>query len=613
MKCTKIMLGGLVALTATALAMPTPEQTKKAEPLVMDLLRDNQAALKSGKKTQVEVAESVMKHAQKADSEATKLLLMKGAFNLYVRAGEYDKAIETLTSLQAAIPDIPFDNMVNIIDTALPGASKRGERARLYMRLGEAKVDSASKEEDITSKGPVSKLFPGWSLLDSGIKPEFVSHRGQDRVLRMHPRDKETPVILSRTVKLSDKNPCLFLKVASFDGGSDFVLSVRVNGKDAMSDRIVCTSDLEPWEDLVVPLFDWRGDSVEIEIVTRANNWWCEWSHFARIEIAEGNGQETSGRAGVKYGTETVNGYTWSYFVKNGEATVAAEKNGNYSCAVSPSPKGAITIPEKLGGVKVTGIGRKFFYHCKEVTSVTIPKGVTSIGPSAFDLCFGLKSVTIPSSVKTIGAWAFSACFQLQPVTMPKSLEYIGNGAFINCRSLKMVNIPAKLAVIGDAAFAYCTGLKQFNVDAKNETFTAKDGALYSKDLSTLVSGPNVSAITRIPSSVTKIGVSAFQGHDRLETLTLPAGVTIIDVGAFKECSRLGSMTVPASIAKIGGEAFYNCGELTEVTMRGERPEAPNGIFNKCGKLKAIHVPANAKSWAGMKTWQGIPLVFDAK
>ena len=73
-------------------------------------------------------------------------------------------------------------------------------------------------------------------------------------------------------------------------------------------------------------------------------------------------------------------------------------------------------------------------------------------------------------------------------------------------------------------------------------------------------------------------------------------------------------MTIPAGVAKIEGGAFYNCGELTEVTMLGERPEAPNAIFNKnCGKLKSIHVPANAKSWAGMKDWFGIPLVFDAK
>ena len=54
MKCTKIMLSGLVAFAATANAMPTLEETKKVEPLVADLMRDDQAALKSGKKTRVE-------------------------------------------------------------------------------------------------------------------------------------------------------------------------------------------------------------------------------------------------------------------------------------------------------------------------------------------------------------------------------------------------------------------------------------------------------------------------------------------------------------------------------------------------------------------------------
>ena len=580
-------------------AMPTEKETRRAEPVVRKLLEPERKALRSGKKTRSEVANAAMKLAAEADTEAAKLLLMKGAFVLYVQDGNLAKAAEAMNAIKAAIPDMPPKSVTNMIEAALLGASKKGERAQLYKLLDEAKVD-------IASKGPVSHLFPGWSLLNSEVKPELVSHRGQDLVLRMHPKDQKTPVVLKRTVKLSNKNPCLFLKVSSFDGKSDFVLSVRVNGKDVMPDKIVCTSDLEPWEDLVVPLFDWRGDSVEIEIVTRANGWWCEWSHFVRIEIAEGSGQETCGLAGVKNGTETVNGYTWSYFVKNGEATVTA--------AVSPSPKGDITIPATLGGVKVTGLGKNLFDHCKEVTSVTIPEGVTSIGQGAFNFCYGLKSVTIPSSVKTIGDWAFSACFRLQTVTMPESLEYIGTGGFINCRSFKMVKIPAKLAVIGGAAFAYCTGLKEFDVDAENETFTARDGILYSKDMSTLVSVPNVSTIARIPSSVTKIGASAFQGRDRLETLTIPEGVTIIDRGAFHDCGRLGSMAVPAGVAKIEGGAFYNCGALTEVTMLGERPETPKDIFNKnCGKLKAIHVPANAKSWAGMKEWQGIPLVFDGE
>ena len=82
MKYAKIMLGGLVAFATTANAMPTQEQTKKVEPLVQDLMKDDQVALKSGKKTRVEVAQSAMELADKADSEAAKLLLMKGAFNL---------------------------------------------------------------------------------------------------------------------------------------------------------------------------------------------------------------------------------------------------------------------------------------------------------------------------------------------------------------------------------------------------------------------------------------------------------------------------------------------------------------------------------------------------
>ena len=45
--------------------------------------------------------------------------------------------------------------------------------------------------------------------------------------------------------------------------------------------------------------------------------------------------------------------------------------------------------------------------------------------------------------------------------------------------------------------------------------------------------------------------------------------------------------------------------------LLGERPETGNDIFAWCGKLKAIHVPAKAKSWAGMKDWLGIPFVFD--
>ena len=156
MKCTKIILSGLMALAATANAMPTPEETKKVEPLVADLLRNDQAALKSGKKTRVEVAESAMALAEQADSEAAKMLLTKGAFNLYVRAGEFDKAIETLQSLQEAIPDIPPTNMVKIIESSLR-AVPRKNGGQLYRLLGEIKTRIRYTDEVKTLEKSIKK------------------------------------------------------------------------------------------------------------------------------------------------------------------------------------------------------------------------------------------------------------------------------------------------------------------------------------------------------------------------------------------------------------------------------------------------------------------------
>ena len=190
---------------------------------------------------------------------------MKGAFVLYVRDGNLEKAVETMKALEAAISDMPPQNVTNMIETALLGVSKKVDGAQLYKLLDEAKPD-------IPSKQAVSKSSPG-----------------------------------------------------------------------------------------------------------------------------------------VKCSTETVDGYTWSYFVKNGEATVAAEKDGKKSCAVSPTPTGDVSIPATLGGVKVTRIGWEAFRNCKGLTSVTIPEGVTYIDFNAFSHC-GLKSVTLPSSLKVIGWAAFGKC-----------------------------------------------------------------------------------------------------------------------------------------------------------------------------------------------------------
>lgn len=117
----------------------------------------------------------------------------------------------------------------------------------------------------------------------------------------------------------------------------------------------------------------------------------------------------------VYYGSETTGGYTWGYqLYDDGDQVVAS---------VSPAPTGAVTIPAKLGGYDVTGVGAFLFQDDDGITSVTIPGTVTSIGESAFEGCAGLTTVTLPNSVTTIGADAFAGCSNLKLAYVPIALK----------------------------------------------------------------------------------------------------------------------------------------------------------------------------------------------
>ena len=483
---TKLMMIGALATVCAAhelVAMPTAEETRQAVPVVKKLLASEHEALKAGRKTRSEVAVAALKLAGETDTVAAKLLLMKGAFVLYVRDGNLEKAAETMNAIKAEIPDVPPQSVTNMIEAVHLGASKKEDCARLYKLLDEAKVKN---------NGPA---------------------------------------------------------------GSD-------------------------------------------------------------VRMA------------------TVDGYTWSYRVWNGEATIVAEKDGKHSCAVSPAPKGDLKIPATLDGFKVTGIGWESFRGCKGLKSVTVPEGVTHID-YAFLECADLESVKLPSSLKSIGYGTFARCTKLtslmipngvenieadafntsglKSVVIPGSVKRIGDRAFIGSRELESVAIPAGVASIGKGVFGDCNALKLINVDSGNQAYIVVDGVLYTKDRSELVMYPNPPATVVIPEDVTSIRAWAFTGGRGMTSVTIPESVTNIGEIAFIRCAGLKSITIPSRVKSMGEHVFEQCVELTEVTMLGERPEAPETLFPGCGKLKAIHVPANAKSWAGMKDWFGIPLVFDAK
>lgn len=141
--------------------------------------------------------------------------------------------------------------------------------------------------------------------------------------------------------------------------------------------------------------------------------------------------------------------------------------------------KGAATIPERIDGYTVTGIGRGAFKKNTKITSVSIPESVNKIGYNAFGSCTALTSVTIAGGEGVdMGQFAFSGCSGLAKngfvvvngvlyhytgkggaITIPSSVRIIDDEVFRNNKTLTSVNIPESVRIIRDEAFENCAKL----------------------------------------------------------------------------------------------------------------------------------------------------------
>lgn len=163
----------------------------------------------------------------------------------------------------------------------------------------------------------------------------------------------------------------------------------------------------------------------------------------------------------------------------------------------------------------VTSIGYNAFYGCSSLQSVSM-SNVTSIEGKVFENCSSLQSIAIPSGVMSIESGTFSRCTSLESVTIGDSVGSIGSKAFYQCSSLAEVTIPASVTNIALDAFKSCDGLQRFIVDSANPVYASYDGALYTKDLKTLIIYPGGRTDVKLPSGALAAKEDAFTGCEKL-------------------------------------------------------------------------------------------------
>ncbi len=146
-----------------------------------------------------------------------------------------------------------------------------------------------------------------------------------------------------------------------------------------------------------------------------------------------------------------------------------------------------------------------------------------------------------------------------------------------NKRNLVIIVVAAALIVVLALSLGLGLGLGlRQNTDGWND-LVENNGLIYrAKDDGTCYlygcTDKAAAAIT-IPSvvngrTVTGIGDSAFNGCDKLTSITIPDSVTEIGYMAFWNCLKLESIEIPDSLTSIADFAFEKCSGLTSISYK---------------------------------------------
>lgn len=143
--------------------------------------------------------------------------------------------------------------------------------------------------------------------------------------------------------------------------------------------------------------------------------------------------------------------------------------------------------------------------------------------------------------------------------------------------------------------------LRSIKISMFNKNITSVNGAIYTRDKTTLVYWPNNKSVLSLKNrnNLKIIGPYAFSSNENITKIKLPKKIEKIYDCAFGKCENLKVVDLSNCnfLYSIDNDAFFNCLNLEEIKF-------PNnclinvinkGTFSSCENLKSIKIPKNVK------------------
>jgi len=297
----------------------------------------------------------------------------------------------------------------------------------------------------------------------------------------------------------------------------------------------------------------------------------------------------------------------------------------------------SLVLPETI-----TNVGRYAFYACKSLSELSLPEPLEHIGSYAFlgtnDLDLYLASETMPAyldenwdrgirgyytgvtEVKTAGDYKYATLtsgniaiieylgtettVDLTTVDFGAPITTIGGSAFKDSTVTSIV-LPETLTTIQAEAFQY-TALEQIDIPA-NVTFIGREAFAHT----------DIKALTFANySKLTVIEQYAFEGTEKLTSVTLPKTLTTMGTGAFAQSglssvtfadginlkevpqnafmgTKLTTVALPDCVEIVNHNAFRDILTLESVDFGNSTGiRLLSNVFYNTG-LESLHIPAN--------------------
>ncbi len=192
----------------------------------------------------------------------------------------------------------------------------------------------------------------------------------------------------------------------------------------------------------------------------------------------------------------------------------------------------------------------------------------------------------------------------LRRVTIPETLggypvTEIASYAF-EYTDVSEVKIPASVEKIGIRAFEKCMSLESLTVAEGNPSYRSVDGVLFCADGTELIRYPQAkSGAYTVPDGVTSLAAYAFSDCTVMTQIKLPA--TLVSVGdyAFSGC-RFSSVTLPSSLHILSDGAFYRCSSLTGILLPAGISYVGLYAFYGCTSLADISVIGSNETFSSL-------------